>query len=406
MAKTSKLPPATFHPVTELFPKMPDEEFEALVADIRANGQLEPIWRLPTGEIIDGRHRFSACMRLGIEPDFTDAPELDGEELLALVVGLNLKRRHLTESQRAMIAARLEPMFAEEARKRQVEAGRASKPGQKGVATLPQAPTPKSRDKAAQAVGVGGRSVGDAKRVIEGAVPGLVAAVDAGELAVSDVAKAVRLDRADQNRIAKAVKEGTAKNVKDAVKKLRLEKQIEAVRNTPPPKGKFNVVVADPPWPYDKNRKDDPTQRGQTPYPTMTVEEICEYPIPAAKDCILWLWCTNAHLSDGTVARVLHAWGFTGKTILTWVKPKLGIGDWLRGKTEHCILAVRGKPVHEPPKGTSTVLEAPVGEHSAKPDKFYKLVERLCPGTKIELFSRKARKGWEAHGAEKEGALE
>ena len=74
---------------------------------------------------------------------------------------------------------------------------------------------------------------------------------------------------------------------------------------------------------------------------------------------------------------MLDAWGFEQKTILTWVKDRIRMGHWLRGQTEHCIMAVRGKPIREL-TNQSTVLYGPVGAHSQKPEAFYNLVERLC----------------------------
>ena len=98
---------------------------------------------------------------------------------------------------------------------------------------------------------------------------------------------------------------------------------------------------------------------------------------------------------------VLDAWGFEHRTILTWVKPKFGYGDWLRNRTEHVILAIRGKPTVQL-TDESTVLAAPVGRHSEKPDAFYRMVEKLCPAPRYaELFSRRSRgPHWDAHGDE------
>lgn len=105
-----------FHSVTEIFPLIDGEEFEALVDDIRANGLREPIWRDGSGRIIDGRNRYRACRAAGVQPRYTT---WDGEEsLVALVVSLNLHRRHLTPSQRAAIAVEILPKLELEARDR------------------------------------------------------------------------------------------------------------------------------------------------------------------------------------------------------------------------------------------------------------------------------------------------
>ena len=174
----------------------------------------------------------------------------------------------------------------------------------------------------------------------------------------------------------------------------------EYIATEPPPlpTGPFRVIVADPPWNYG-NRADDPTHRARNPYPDMSTEDICALPVGAlaANDCVLWLWTTNAHMDEAFC--VVDAWGFEQKTILTWVKDRMGTGHWLRGQTEHCLLAVRGHPVTVLTNQT-TVVHGPLREHSRKPDEFYALVEALCPGSKVELFSRQEREGWVAHGNE------
>ena len=115
----------------------------------------------------------------------------------------------------------------------------------------------------------------------------------------------------------------------------------------------------------------------------------------AANDCILWLWTTNAHIR--AAFDVVEAWGFEYKTLLTWVKNRMGTGDWLRGQSEHRLLCVRGRPVVNLTNQT-TVIHATLREHSRKPDEFYQMVESLCPGAKVELFAREERLGWQVHG--------
>ena len=84
---------------------------------------------------------------------------------------------------------------------------------------------------------------------------------------------------------------------------------------------------------------------------------------------------------------------------MTWGKDKIGIGKWLRAQTEHCILAVRGKPLFTG-ESSSTLLLAKRGGHSEKPEEFYKLVEKTCHGRKLDYFARKKREGWDVYGDE------
>ncbi len=121
-----------------------------------------------------------------------------------------------------------------------------------------------------------------------------------------------------------------------------------------------------------------------------------------ASTSIFWLWTTNMHLLDGSARQVLDAWDLAPQTMLTWAKDRFGTGDWLRGQTEHAILATRGHPVRTL-TNQSTLLEAPMRTHSEKPDEFYAMVEQLCPapaGGYLELFARKPRPGWITWGDE------
>ena len=77
----------------------------------------------------------------------------------------------------------------------------------------------------------------------------------------------------------------------------------------------------------------------------------------------------------------------------------MGTGDWLRGKTEHCLLCIKGKPTIRLTNQT-TAIAGPLRKHSQKPDEFYAMVEAMCPGSKVEVFARQTREGWTAHGDE------
>jgi N6-adenosine-specific RNA methylase IME4 len=170
-----------------------------------------------------------------------------------------------------------------------------------------------------------------------------------------------------------------------------LEKNIQKAPSIPDQK--YEIIAIDPPWAYHL-RHDQVGRRNTTPYPTMSLNEIKDIPVHdlSAADSILWLWTTNAHLPDAL--EIAKGWGFEYKVLLTWVKNRIGTGYWLRGRTEHCIMAVKGRPVIQL-TNQSTVIHAPVRDHSQKPDEFYRLVETLCPGRKIELFARETRDGWD-----------
>jgi MT-A70 len=132
-------------------------------------------------------------------------------------------------------------------------------------------------------------------------------------------------------------------------RRFKVMRQAALIRAEPPPlpgHGPYRCITADVPWPYEK-RDEDPSHRAALPYLTSSLADICKLSVAsiAAADCILWFWVTNHHMREAFM--VLDAWGFEQKTILTWIKDKMGRGDWLRGQTEHCLMCTRGKPVVE-----------------------------------------------------------
>lgn len=160
-----------FHPAANIFPMMDGPAFAGLVADIEANGQREPII-VHENTILDGRNRYRALQELGWMP-ITEAWDGLGDPV-AYVVSLNLHRRHLTESQRAMVAARITNLTHGGAR-----------PGAQ-AANLPLEAITQNR--AAEMLKVGERSVRAGVSVRNHGVSALAAAVDAGHVAVSAAA--------------------------------------------------------------------------------------------------------------------------------------------------------------------------------------------------------------------------
>jgi hypothetical protein len=116
------------HPLASLIPPMRADDYAALRDDIAMNGLLQPIV-LHDGKILDGRHRYRACLELGVEPRTS---VYDGDAPLAYVVSANIARRHLTADQRAVLAVRLKAPLAEEARRRQHAAGQFGTLGGRG----------------------------------------------------------------------------------------------------------------------------------------------------------------------------------------------------------------------------------------------------------------------------------
>lgn len=134
----------------------------------------------------------------------------------------------------------------------------------------------------------------------------------------------------------------------------------------------------------------------------MSLDEIKALDVAsiAADDSVLLMWATVPMLPHAL--EVMAAWGFAYKSHVVWVKDRFGTGYWFRNQHELLLVGTRGNPP-APAPGTQwqSVIEAPVREHSRKPDEVYELIEAYFPNLpKIELFARHARPGWDRWGAE------
>ena len=158
------------------------------------------------------------------------------------------------------------------------------------------------------------------------------------------------------------------------------------------------AIVIDPPWKYANSATRNAAAKQ---YALMTIEELEGIRLEAGADAHLYLWTTVGFIEEAF--GLMRAWGFTYKTLLTWQKPQMGMGNYFRVNSEHVLFGVRGKlPTLR--KNCPTVFTAPRQRHSAKPDMFYDLVESMSPGPYREYFSRRPRLGWQCEGLESNGS--
>ena len=170
------------------------------------------------------------------------------------------------------------------------------------------------------------------------------------------------------------------------------------------PKRKFGVILADPEWRFEPFSRETGLDRSaDNHYSTTATDIIAQRPVIdiAADDCCLFLWATVPMLLDAL--QVMSAWGFTYKSHCIWNKDRIGTGYWFRNKHELLLIGTRGN-IPAPAMGDQahSVIDAPVGKHSAKPEAFLEMIEGYFPNLpKIELNRRgPARKGWSAWGNE------
>jgi N6-adenosine-specific RNA methylase IME4 len=157
----------------------------------------------------------------------------------------------------------------------------------------------------------------------------------------------------------------------------------------------FGVIYCDPPWRMETGNQ--PRYANENHYPTMSTKEICALELPAAKNCVLFMWATVAHLDKAFV--VLNAWRFKYKSCATWDKMRTGTGWWFLGQHELLLVATRGKmspPI--PELRISSVIRLPRGEHSSKPDWVRDKIKLWFPQErKLEMFARPWTKFWPKH---------
>lgn len=161
----------------------------------------------------------------------------------------------------------------------------------------------------------------------------------------------------------------------------------------------FGVICADPPWRFEPHsRKTGMDRAADNHYPTMTTEEIEAIDVPAADDCVLFLWATSPMLIDAL--DVMAKWDFEYKSSFIWAKNVSGTGYWNRNRHELLLVGVRGNvPAPDPSTLYDSVIEAPRGAHSEKPALFYEMIEGMFPDVpRLEMFARDRRPGWTAHG--------
>ena len=127
----------------------------------------------------------------------------------------------------------------------------------------------------------------------------------------------------------------------------------------------------------------------------MTQLELLNIELPVKDDSVLFLWTTHKFIFDAK--ELMDKWGFDYKATMVWNKQKIGMGRWLRMQCEFCLVGIKGKPVWDNTTEIDIIEEAR-REHSRKPDSFFKIVEKITHGRRLEYFSREKREGWEVFG--------
>lgn len=164
---------------------------------------------------------------------------------------------------------------------------------------------------------------------------------------------------------------------------------------------RYKTILADPPWSIHQRGKYN-SRSAESHYPLMSLDRIKAMPVSdlSAENAHLYLWIPNGLLQEGL--DVIKAWGFTYRSPLYWIKPRLSLGNYIRNASETCLFATRGKaPVRF--KAQPNWMFCPQQEHSHKPEEQFAIIERLSHSPYLELFARRRQPGWDAWGNEVPG---
>jgi N6-adenosine-specific RNA methylase IME4 len=351
------------HPQAGEVPPLTPGEYEAVKADIAERGLQVPLEITTEGVVLDGHARLQALRELGT--DQFEARVVAPENELAHILSAALIRRQLSASQRAALAIKL--INLTELRAAAKERSYANLQPDTARATLP---TPgRTRDQIAQLAGTGQRTVQDVLDVYDH----------------------------DPELFDRIVQGGLSGNI--AASKVRRAIRDAALPAPPPmPEGPFERILADPPW--DMGSPDSP-HSPQQHYPCLRLDELKALRLPAAENCVLFMWAVTSMLPEAL--ELLQAWSFTYRSNAVWVKNGIGPGVWLRQRHELLLIATRGNvSPPDPEERCDSVIDARRTRHSEKPEDSYKLIETMYPAvSKLELFARGTpRPGWAIWGNE------
>lgn len=372
------------------------DEYEKLKESVLAEGIRDPlvVWR---GILIDGHHRYKIAQEYGLEYRTVELDFPDREAVKEWMIKNQLGRRNLTPQEASYYRGKLYESMKRQGARTDITSAQnehkfttaevIAKEYGIGQATIRRdAEFSAAVDKVAQEIGeeakhaiLTGRAnipKKDVEKLIEvkQKAPELIKPIINGEKSITEIEKEIK--KAERNK--------------------EIQEQAERIKEMDftPLNKKYDVIVVDPPWPY--GTKYDPAgRRAANPYPEMSLDEIKAIELPAADDCVLWLWTTHKFMRYAF--EIIDTWGFRDVAILTWVKDRIGLGSWLRSQSEFCIMAVKGKPKINL-SNQSTVIYGKLREHSRKPDEFYEMVNSLCAGYKLDYFSREQRVGWDQFG--------
>jgi N6-adenosine-specific RNA methylase IME4 len=369
---------------------------------MRAVGLLQPIVLRPrqgTGYwLIAGRHRICAAEKLKwTELPATILEDIDADQAELAEIDENLIRAELSSAEQALHHARRKKLY-EALYPQTRHGGDRSSSRQNGDLKRFTRDTASKSGKSERSIQ---RDVARAKRVdVLKEIVGT--SLDKGD----EIDALAKLPESEQRELANLASEGRKVSAKVRVKQIARQEREQglAAKQQALPIKKYGVILADPEWRFEPwSRETGLDRAADNHYPTNPLETILERNVAciAAEDSVLFLWATVPMLPQAL--QVMSAWHFTYRSHLIWKKDRIGTGYWFRNAHELLLVGSKGN-IPAPAIGTqwASIVEAPVTQHSAKPECFLEMIEQHFPTLpKIELNRRGLpREGWDAWGNE------
>jgi len=375
-----------FHRYANIFPLMHENsnEFLNLKDSLKQTGMIVPVL-LFGDKILDGRNRYRCHLEDETIELKTEQFNGTDEEALNYSLALNNTRRHLVEGQRALAAIRLS----------EVQSGMKTIEGQKWASEI---------------FGVSlslVRMAFDITRSHHSEKNQLLEMIELDDIAISaahNILKNLPPEKWEQAALSDKNAKQWIKEVKRNDNELKFaNKTVAANRALENDTMLYGVIYIDPPWRFEVRSENGMDRSAENHYPTMTLDDIRGMKIPAADDCVMFLWATVPHLNNAI--EILEGWGFTYKSAYFWHKTKPGLGYWSANTMEVLLLGVKGEiPAPLPEQRMDQVIKAEQGKHSEKPEVFADGITKMFPNVaKVDMFARKrSHKGdnWYYHGNE------
>lgn len=359
----------------DLIPPLTDQEYSQLETNIRADGCRDPlvVWR-EKGVLLDGHNRLKICKKYGIKYQTTTVPIKDEISAIEWIILNQFGKRNLEPFQRAELALRLKPVIAARAKEKQKEHGDTA-PGK----TLKQKSAEvNTRLELAKLSGLSHDTIAKAEIISEQAAEEIKSALRMG-------AKGMSINKVH----ADLMRDRRKSEYRERVAHHQRKSAVDVLPT---------LILCDPPWKYDF--QESHSREIENHYETETIEELKKHCPKTDKNCICFMWATAPKLLEAIT--LLQEWGFTYRTHAIWDKKKIGTGYWFRGQHELLLVGVKGTA--SPPQQedrVSSIFQESRTTHSTKPDCVYIWMEKAFPmASKMEMYCRKTRNGWQAWGDE------